>query len=96
MQESDNVTQHGKAFVSDGLWPSDYFFFPKLKEHLSGTRFSSNSDVKIAAESWFNGQGRHFYPMGPGMMSYGVILMHGNTQYVRKTRELLQKFKWEV
>ncbi|GBM56276.1 hypothetical protein AVEN_151953-1 [Araneus ventricosus] len=30
-------------------------------KHLSGRRFSSNSDVKTAAENWFNGQGRDFY-----------------------------------
>ncbi|GBN24038.1 hypothetical protein AVEN_242398-1 [Araneus ventricosus] len=30
--------------------------------HLSGTRFSSNSDVKTAAENWINGQGRDLYP----------------------------------
>ncbi|GBL94776.1 hypothetical protein AVEN_244757-1 [Araneus ventricosus] len=39
---------------------SDYFLFPKLKEHLSGTRLSSDSDVKTAAENWFNEQGCDF------------------------------------
>ncbi|GBM35639.1 hypothetical protein AVEN_131913-1 [Araneus ventricosus] len=29
-------------------------------KHLSGTRFSSESDVKTAAQNWFNGQGRDF------------------------------------
>ncbi|GBO13123.1 hypothetical protein AVEN_49696-1, partial [Araneus ventricosus] len=33
----------------------------KLKEHLTGTRFSSDIDVKRAAENWFNGQGCDFY-----------------------------------
>ncbi|GBN16467.1 hypothetical protein AVEN_196923-1 [Araneus ventricosus] len=42
-------------------WPNDYFLFPKLKEHLSGTRFSSESDVKTPAKNWLNGQGRDFY-----------------------------------
>ncbi|GBO37040.1 hypothetical protein AVEN_174791-1 [Araneus ventricosus] len=37
------------------------FPFWKLKEHLSGTRFSSDSDVKTAAENWLKGQGRDFY-----------------------------------
>ncbi|GBM25970.1 hypothetical protein AVEN_223106-1 [Araneus ventricosus] len=41
-------------------WPSDYFLFPKLKEHLSGTRFSSDSDVKTAVENC----GRDFYQSG--------------------------------
>ncbi|GBL74267.1 hypothetical protein AVEN_235266-1 [Araneus ventricosus] len=26
-------------------WPSAFFIFPKLKEHLSGTRFSSNCSM---------------------------------------------------
>ncbi|GBL72611.1 hypothetical protein AVEN_74287-1 [Araneus ventricosus] len=43
-------------------WPRDCFLFPKLKEHLSGARFSSDSDVKTAAENWLNGQGHDFYP----------------------------------
>ncbi|GBN95542.1 hypothetical protein AVEN_86118-1 [Araneus ventricosus] len=33
-------------------------------KHLSGTRLSSNSDVKTAAEDWLNGQGRDFYQAG--------------------------------
>ncbi|GBN50619.1 hypothetical protein AVEN_221032-1 [Araneus ventricosus] len=33
-------------------------------KHLSGTRFSSNSDAKTAAENWLNGQGRDFYKAG--------------------------------
>ncbi|GBM50444.1 hypothetical protein AVEN_53020-1, partial [Araneus ventricosus] len=45
-------------------WPSDYFLFSKLKEHLSGTRFSSDNDVKTSAEDWLNGQGRDFYHAG--------------------------------
>ncbi|GBM69054.1 hypothetical protein AVEN_155526-1 [Araneus ventricosus] len=30
------------------------------------------------------------------MLSDGVILLHDNTHTARKTRELLQKFKWEI
>ncbi|GBN14191.1 hypothetical protein AVEN_129639-1, partial [Araneus ventricosus] len=30
------------------------------------------------------------------MLSDGVILLHDNNQTARKTKELLQKFKWEV
>ncbi|GBM93661.1 hypothetical protein AVEN_132445-1 [Araneus ventricosus] len=37
-------------------WLNDYFLFPKLKEHLSGSRFSSENDVKTVAENWLNGQ----------------------------------------
>ncbi|GBM96855.1 hypothetical protein AVEN_126647-1 [Araneus ventricosus] len=37
-------------------WSSDCFLFQKLKEHISGTRFSSESDAKTAAEKWLNRQ----------------------------------------
>ncbi|GBO24319.1 hypothetical protein AVEN_50435-1 [Araneus ventricosus] len=36
-------------------WSNDYFLFPKLKEHLSGTKFSSESDVKTVDENWLIG-----------------------------------------
>ncbi|GBN47066.1 hypothetical protein AVEN_40716-1 [Araneus ventricosus] len=42
-------------------WPSNYFLFVKLKEHLSATRLSSDSDVKTTAESWLSGLGRDFF-----------------------------------
>ncbi|GBM73241.1 hypothetical protein AVEN_94686-1 [Araneus ventricosus] len=45
-------------------WPSDYFPFPKLKEHLTGRRFSSESDVKKVADNWLNGQERDFCQAG--------------------------------
>ncbi|GBO02014.1 Liprin-beta-1 [Araneus ventricosus] len=32
-------------------WPSDYFLFPKLKKHVPERQFSSNSDMKTAAEN---------------------------------------------
>ncbi|GBO27367.1 hypothetical protein AVEN_171000-1 [Araneus ventricosus] len=38
----------GRFLRMASRWPSDYFLFPKLKEHLSGTRLSSESDVKTA------------------------------------------------
>ncbi|GBN79891.1 hypothetical protein AVEN_192156-1 [Araneus ventricosus] len=53
---------------SPDLAPSDYLLLPQLKEHLSGTRFSSDSDVKTAAENWLNGQGRDFYQAGLNKM----------------------------
>ncbi|GBN73066.1 hypothetical protein AVEN_196579-1 [Araneus ventricosus] len=57
MQEDDAITQYARVFMSeDFTWPSDYFLFPKLKEHLSGNRCSSESDVKTVAEDWINGQ----------------------------------------
>ncbi|GBM14722.1 hypothetical protein AVEN_72000-1 [Araneus ventricosus] len=45
-------------------WPSDYFPFPKLKEHLYGKRFSSGSDGKTSAENWVKGLGRDLYQAG--------------------------------
>ncbi|GBO30610.1 hypothetical protein AVEN_158688-1, partial [Araneus ventricosus] len=52
----------GRLHRMASRWPSDYFLFPKWKEHLSGRRFSSESDVKTAAENWLSGQGRDFCP----------------------------------
>ncbi|GBO35155.1 hypothetical protein AVEN_207111-1 [Araneus ventricosus] len=49
-------------------WSNDYFLFPKWKEHLSGTRFSSESDVKTVVENWLNGQGRDFCQAGLNML----------------------------
>lgn len=34
---------------------SDYFIFLKLRDHLYGTRFYSESNLKVAAESWLDG-----------------------------------------
>ncbi|GBN14625.1 hypothetical protein AVEN_171729-1 [Araneus ventricosus] len=58
MQEDDTITQHGRAIVRRmaSRWPNDYFLFQKLKEHLSGRKFSSETDVKAILENWFNGQ----------------------------------------
>ncbi|GBO40500.1 hypothetical protein AVEN_84302-1 [Araneus ventricosus] len=33
-------------------------------KHLTGTRFSSESDVRTVVENWLNGQGRDFYSAG--------------------------------
>ncbi|GFS81921.1 uncharacterized protein TNCV_2497081 [Trichonephila clavipes] len=49
---------------SPDLAPSDYFLFPKLKEHFSGRWFSSDSAVKTSAETWLNGYGPDFYQDG--------------------------------
>ncbi|GBN44832.1 hypothetical protein AVEN_142150-1 [Araneus ventricosus] len=88
MQEDDTITQHARAFPLDGIEldrPSEYFPFPKLKEHLFGTSFSSESDVKTAAENWFNGQGRDFYQAGLNKLvlrSYKCLNRFGD--YVEK------------
>lgn len=55
----------GKCFsYSPDLAPSDCFLFPQMKEYLSGTRFSSDDEIKIAAKKWINEQGPHFYEVG--------------------------------
>ncbi|GBN35613.1 hypothetical protein AVEN_33866-1 [Araneus ventricosus] len=59
MTPSLNMAGRLRRIISQ--WPSDYFFSPKLKEYLSRTRFSSGSDVKTAAENWFNEKGLDFY-----------------------------------
>ncbi|GBO27355.1 hypothetical protein AVEN_122964-1 [Araneus ventricosus] len=59
-----SLNMPGRLRRMASLWTSDYFLFPKLKEYLSGTRFSSDSDVKIADENWLNGQGRDLYQAG--------------------------------
>ncbi|GBM34321.1 hypothetical protein AVEN_271860-1 [Araneus ventricosus] len=65
MQENDTITQYARAFASDNFtMASEYFLSPKSKEHLSGPRFSSESDVKTAAENWLNVQGCGFCQAG--------------------------------
>ncbi|GBN78472.1 hypothetical protein AVEN_136432-1 [Araneus ventricosus] len=65
MQEDDTITQHAKSLrrMASRL-TSDYFLFSKLKEHLSVTRFSSDTEVKTTSEIWLNGKGRDFYHAG--------------------------------
>ncbi|GBO14125.1 hypothetical protein AVEN_183373-1 [Araneus ventricosus] len=48
MQEDDTITQHGRAFRRmASRWPSDYFLFPKLKEHSSGQRCEASCDPSL-------------------------------------------------
>ncbi|GBN16731.1 hypothetical protein AVEN_198299-1, partial [Araneus ventricosus] len=54
----------GRLHWMASRWPSDNVLFSKFKKHLSGTRFSSVSDEKTAAENWLNGQGRDFHQDG--------------------------------
>ncbi|GBO16187.1 hypothetical protein AVEN_221672-1 [Araneus ventricosus] len=51
MQDDDTtptLNMPGRFIRMASRCPSDNFLFPKLKEHLSGTMFSSDSDVKKA------------------------------------------------
>ncbi|GBO19211.1 hypothetical protein AVEN_194299-1, partial [Araneus ventricosus] len=55
MQKGDTITQHERAFASNGFTMAQRLFpFPEVKERLPGT---SDNDVKTAAENWLNGQG---------------------------------------
>ncbi len=49
---------------SPDLAPSDFFLFPKLKEHLRGVRFESLDAAKHAVSTWFNGKAQNFYKEG--------------------------------
>jgi len=46
------------------LAPSDFSLFPLLKEHLSGTYFSSDNDVIVSVEVFLQGQDELFYKTG--------------------------------
>ena len=49
---------------SPDLAPSDYFLFPKLKEHLKGTRFQSIEEAKTEVKTWCNSKGQEFFKEG--------------------------------
>lgn len=49
---------------SPDLAPSDFFLFPKLKEHLKGNRWESISEAKQAVIHWFASQDDTFYREG--------------------------------
>ncbi|GBM20669.1 hypothetical protein AVEN_230249-1 [Araneus ventricosus] len=40
MRMIPSLNMSGRLRRMASRWPSDYFLFPKLEEHLSGTRFS--------------------------------------------------------
>lgn len=52
------------AAYSPDLAPSDFFLFPKLKEHLKGNRWESINEAKRAVLQWFNSQPPPFYKNG--------------------------------
>ncbi len=49
---------------SPDLAPSDFFLFPKLKEHLKGTRFQSILEAKREVVTWLTRQAPEFYQEG--------------------------------
>jgi hypothetical protein len=44
--------------------PSDFHFFPKLKEFLGGRRFKNDEEVKDAVKEWLNGLAAEVYDEG--------------------------------
>ena len=56
------VAEH-PAYSPD-LAPSDFHWFPKLKEHLRGRYYESDEEVKAVVKKWFRNQGEHFFSNG--------------------------------
>ena len=46
------------------LAPSDFFLFPKLKEHLKGVRFNITDEAKHKARTWLRNQPGDFLKNG--------------------------------
>jgi Transposase. len=49
---------------SPDLAPSDFFLFPKMKEHLRAKRFHDDNEVISEVESWFSSKSVDFYKDG--------------------------------
>jgi histone-lysine N-methyltransferase SETMAR len=56
------VSEH--TAYSPDLAPSDFHFFPKLKEFLGCRRFKSDEEVKDAVKEWLNGLAAEVYDEG--------------------------------
>ncbi|GFX94778.1 hypothetical protein TNCV_1636401 [Trichonephila clavipes] len=57
-QPSSSTTENNTARVEEMI---QYSLFSRLKEHISGGWFPSDSSVKTSAEIWLYGQGPDFY-----------------------------------
>lgn len=49
---------------SPDLAPSDFFLFGNLKNHIAGRHFSTNEEVKVAVEAFFDSKDESFYEEG--------------------------------
>lgn len=49
---------------SPDLAPSDFYLFPRLKEHLRGKKFDDDSEVMTAVEAFLEGQDKEFFSKG--------------------------------
>ena len=70
---------------SPDLAPSDFYLFPKLKESITGRRYSSNDEIKAVVEGYFNDVPEFFFLEGLQMLQKRwkkCILIEGD--YVEK------------
>ena len=49
---------------SPDLSPSDFFLFPKLKEHLKGIYFNDTNEAKQAAKTWLTKRSEDYFKNG--------------------------------
>ncbi|GFS04800.1 histone-lysine N-methyltransferase SETMAR [Elysia marginata] len=49
---------------SPDIAPSDFYLFPKLKEHLKGNHYESDEDVEAAIQHWFSQKCVNFFTDG--------------------------------
>ena len=52
---------------SPDLAPSDFFLFPKMKEHLRGQKFSGDDEVMSAVNDWLEVRQRIFPERHPSI-----------------------------
>jgi histone-lysine N-methyltransferase SETMAR len=53
---------------SPDLAPSDFYLFPKLKESITGRRYSSNEEIKTVVEGYFDNVSNTFFLEGLQML----------------------------
>jgi len=49
---------------SPDLAPLDYHLFPGLKKTIEGRHFSSDAEIIVATDTWFDGQPSEFFLSG--------------------------------
>ncbi|GFR99457.1 histone-lysine N-methyltransferase SETMAR [Elysia marginata] len=49
---------------SPDLAPSDFYLFPKLKEHIKGKHFEDDDAVQEDVRRWFRGKPHEFFADG--------------------------------
>ncbi|GFR83516.1 histone-lysine N-methyltransferase SETMAR [Elysia marginata] len=59
-----DILGYRKVSASPDLAPSDFYLFPKLKEHLRGNHYESDEDVEAAVRHWFRKKCVDFFTDG--------------------------------